>query len=379
MYSKLPYFIFITFFFAIQNSFAVRSPKFELKTQYEASCFPKCTCNQTTVECKNLNEIKTDVFEHILPKIWPELDTVSITGNDLGDLPNENLFGDRNRHLRLTLLDLSDNDIRSFSAETFFGAPKVQYLYLRNNEITSVGSKPFDYMPLIRVIDLTAGFAEGVSGKKKGEIIGDMLESGHHFKHLQELILNANGLIKLDSEMFCTLENLGRLILADNLFESLDLNVKCLPSLRHLDLRNNRFEIVPAFIYKGGLDLNAIDISQNPLKCDCKMEEFIKFANDDSTIFLDQGKTICKVPTELAGKGIFEIDTETTNLCQRGSRLLHWIILILIAGGCFYVYRHLRRAGKLPRMPTVFGYSQLKSNDEMNNNYNSSNNQPAFV
>lgn len=85
---------------------------------------------------------------------------------------------------------------------------------------------------------------------------------------------------------------------------------------------------------------------------------------------------MCKAPTELAGKGIFEIDTDATNLCQRGSRIFHWIILLLIAGGCFYIYRHLRRSGKLPRMPTVFGYSQLKSNDEMNN---SNNNQPAFV
>uniref|UniRef100_A0AC34GCS9 Uncharacterized protein n=1 Tax=Panagrolaimus sp. ES5 TaxID=591445 RepID=A0AC34GCS9_9BILA len=229
MYS-LPFYFLTTFITAILYSSAIvaaRSPpNFELKTQFEASCFPKCSCNQTTVECKNLNEIKTDMFEHILPKIYPELDTVSITGNDLGDLPTDNIFGDRNhtvsitgndlgdlptgnifgdrnRHLKLSLLDLSDNDIRSFTAETFFGAPKVQFLYLRNNEITSVGSKPFDYMPFLRVIDLTAAFAEGVSGKKKAEIIGDMLESGHHFKHLEELVFNANALTKLDSEMFC--------------------------------------------------------------------------------------------------------------------------------------------------------------------------------
>jgi hypothetical protein len=358
-------------FFAIQYSFCDRKPTFVLKSQYEASCFPKCSCNATTVECKNLNEIKTDMFEHILPKIYPELDTVSITGNDLGDLPTNNLFGDRNRHLRMTMLDLSDNDIRSFSSNTFLGAPKVEFLYLRNNEIASVGSKPFDYMPALRVIDLTAAFGEGVSGKKKSEIIGDMLESGHHFKHLEEIVLNANGLISLDSEMFCKLENLVRLVLADNLFQSLDLNAKCLPTLQLLDFRNNRFEIVPAMIYKD-LSLNTIDISQNPLQCDCKLEEFIKFATEDSSNFLNQEKTTCQAPKDLAGKAIFDIDTEATNLCQRGSSFFHWIILLLVAAVCIYVYRHLRRAGRLPRMPTVFGYSQLKSNDEMNN-------QPAFV
>ena len=139
-----------------------------------------------------------------------------------------------------------------------------------------------------------------------------------------------------------------------------------------------------------GLDLNMIDVSQNPLQCDCKLEEFVKFANEDMSIFSNQvwhsyfvvqpfhqfvvlqGMTTCAAPTEYAGKKIFELDTEKVNLCERSSRLLHWLILFLIIGVCIYVYRHLRRAGRLPRMPAVFGYSQLKSNDEMSN-------QPAFV
>lgn len=103
----------------------------------------------------------------------------------------------------MTYLDISQNNIRSFASNTFFGAPKVEFLYLQNNELESVGSKPFDYMPALRIIDLTSAFGDRVSAKKKVEVIGDMLEAGHNFKHLEELILNSNELTSLDSEMFC--------------------------------------------------------------------------------------------------------------------------------------------------------------------------------
>uniref|UniRef100_A0A7E4W1E4 LRRCT domain-containing protein n=1 Tax=Panagrellus redivivus TaxID=6233 RepID=A0A7E4W1E4_PANRE len=345
------------------------SARKSLPSQYEASCFPKCNCNSTTVECKDLHETDTAMFEKILPKIYPDLDTISITGNDFGDLPKENIFGGRSRQLKVSLFDISDNDIRSFASETFFGLPKVEFIYLRNNEIESVGSEPFSYTPAVRVIDLTAGLAARLTPRKKASLIKDMLEAGHNFMHLQEVILSSNTLTELDPDTFCKVEGISRLVLTDNLFDNLNLNPACLRNLKLLDLRKNKIATVPAVIYNT-LDLNTIDVSTNPINCECKSEEFIKFANDDSTIFVNQQYTTCAAPAPLAGKTIFAL--EDANLCQRGSSFFSWLILLLIAGGVLFIYRHLRRTGRLNRMGPIFGYSQLKANDEAATS-------PAFV
>uniref|UniRef100_A0AC34R549 Major facilitator superfamily (MFS) profile domain-containing protein n=1 Tax=Panagrolaimus sp. JU765 TaxID=591449 RepID=A0AC34R549_9BILA len=341
----------------------------KLPSQYEASCYEKCHCNATTFECRDLHEIDTAVFRHALPKVFPNLDTISITGNDFGIMPADNIFGQDQRHLKLTMLDLSDNGIRSFFAETFFGVPRVEYLYLRNNEIESVGDKPLNHLSALRLLDLSAAFGDHVSSRKRVEILQNILDADHKFKHLEELILSNNDFAKLDPSIFCHIEGLDRLILTGNALGAFPIKDKCLPGLRLLDLRSNKFSVVSPTIWDNLESLNTLDVSNNPLVCDCSNQEFIKFANEDRNVFLNQQQTTCAGPANFAGKDIFSLENQV--LCQK-SRSFHWIVLVLLAAGVLLIYRHLRRSGRLSRFSQTFGYSQLKHNDEANPS-------PAFV
>ena len=160
------------------------------------------------------------------------------------------------------------------------------------------------------------------------------------------------------------------MILSGNQLESFPIKRRCIESLKVLDLKSNKFSNIPSSLWNNLESLDTLDISNNPLQCDCKLEELVKFANEDPTIFLNQQQTVCSGPEKLAGKGIFSIENE--NLCQKGSSFFHWFVLLLIAGGVLMIYRHLRKSGRFPRFPDSFGYSQLKRNDE-------SNPSPAFV
>ncbi|KAE9550456.1 hypothetical protein FO519_006321 [Halicephalobus sp. NKZ332] len=282
----------------------------------------------------------------------------------------DNIFGEGQRHLKLTYMDLSDNGIRSFYPDTFFGVPRVEYLYLRNNELESVGEKPFNYLPALKFLDLSAAFGNHISSGKRSEILKKILNSDHNFKSLEEIIISNNDFQKIDPSIFCHLKKLTRLILSGNQLESFPIKENCLENLKVLDLRSNKFSTIPSLLWNSLESLDTLDISSNPLQCDCKLQPLVKFANEDPNIFLNQQQTVCSPSSKFSGKSIFSIENE--NLCQKSSSFFQWFILLLIAGGFLFIYRHLRNSGRFSGFPYSFGYSQLKRNDEANPS-------PAFV
>lgn len=66
------------------------------------------------------------------------MDTLIVTGNNFTILPNENIFGANIRHKKLSLVNISNNGIQSFGAQTFIGMPRVEYLYLDSNTLNDV-------------------------------------------------------------------------------------------------------------------------------------------------------------------------------------------------------------------------------------------------
>lgn len=85
-----------------------------------------------------MGETTTELFHHILPDIYPDLDTLIVTGNNFSILPNENIFGENNRHKKLSFVNISNNGIQSFGAQTFIGMPRVEYLHLDGNTLNEV-------------------------------------------------------------------------------------------------------------------------------------------------------------------------------------------------------------------------------------------------
>uniref|UniRef100_A0A914D7E0 Variable lymphocyte receptor n=1 Tax=Acrobeloides nanus TaxID=290746 RepID=A0A914D7E0_9BILA len=123
---RLFYLLFISTFAAIYSK--------KIPSQFEATCYKGCQCNSTQVSCNNLNEKTADLFHKYIPKIYSKLATLIVTGNSFGALPDENLFGDNNRHEELSLVNLTNNEITYFGIQTFIGMPRVEFFFLSNNK-----------------------------------------------------------------------------------------------------------------------------------------------------------------------------------------------------------------------------------------------------
>lgn len=79
-----------------------------------------------------------------------------------------------------------------------------------------------------------------------------------------------------------------RLNLADNRLDVFNFNPNCLSSLRMLDLSKNQFFNVMPKLWKSLPLLDTMDLSRNPLLCNCELENFREFAQLESNSFLNQ-------------------------------------------------------------------------------------------
>lgn len=80
------------------------------------------------------------------PEAFPDLDTIIVTGNLLGDIAKSNLFGMNVTHKSVSLVNLSNDRILSFDHQTFQALPALEYFYLSNNDVQSVGIDPFRFI-----------------------------------------------------------------------------------------------------------------------------------------------------------------------------------------------------------------------------------------
>ncbi|CAD5209641.1 unnamed protein product [Bursaphelenchus xylophilus] len=339
-----------------------------IKSQFEANCFPGCTCSPEEYKCVGLGEKTTDVFKSIRPEVYHDLDTVIVTGNQFGDLEAENLFGNNVRHHRLTLLDLSNNHLTSFGIQTLIGASRVETLKLDHNDLTAFADdQPLNFLTSLRIIDLTDAFGAHASVKKRADLVRTLFRNNHSFTDLYEVNLSNNQLRYLHPETFCNVKGLSRLILTNNQISDFQIADGCLEGLASLELRLNRFISIPSHIWKSLPSLNTLDFSKNPLACDCGLQSFHEFALDEANSFLSQGETLCSTPEKYKGRSVFDVEE---NFCRGNGGVFHWFVLLLLATVILFGYKEYRKRGKAINFKIFQGYSQLQTDNG---------NQPAFV
>ncbi|EJW76268.1 hypothetical protein WUBG_12823 [Wuchereria bancrofti] len=83
------------------------------------------------------------MFLTMRPEAYPDLDTIAVTGNSIGDLAGSNIFGRNVTHRFVSLVNLSDNAISAIDSYTFRALPAVEYFYLHDNAIKRIGADPF--------------------------------------------------------------------------------------------------------------------------------------------------------------------------------------------------------------------------------------------
>lgn len=345
---------------AVLLPLAVADPQSRrLPSQEEANCpNEQCVCTWTKILCNNLNERSADVFLSFKALSFPKIDTIEVTGSRFGDMDDENLFGPGETHELVSLLNLTSNGITRIKPVTFEGLPNLEYLDLSRNKIVAGGRNTFGSMTRLKKIDLTSAF-----DAKRGsleEVLSAMFAADQpQLTDLEDLILSKNAIQHLHPETFCQLQGLRRLHLNDNRLKVFSISKNCLPALEQLDLGGNELTAVPVPIWETLPSLSALDISSNPLVCDCQLQLLIDGAKDEEA-FTNQGKTLCASPK--AGVAVFD---SKASFCSPSSSitLLNFFILLLIAGAVLFVYRFYRSQWRLPAAFSL-GYSQLRSTEE---------------
>lgn len=332
-----------------------------LPSQEVASCpKPGCICNRTHVTCLNSRFRNSDVFQQIHERAFPYIDTLTMTGNNFGDI-SDGLFTEGEVHKSLSLMNLTGNGITKVSSLTFKGTPALQFLYLNKNNIKQAGRYPFESMKRLRLLDLTDALGRRPA-ESKADLISVLLETDRRgLVELAELKLSNNHIEKLHKDTFCKVIGLRRLDLSENNLTSFNVAKNCLQSLEALDLSRNSFTTFSTTLWDSLESLSALDISRNPLHCDCTLQPFVMLAKQEKYSFVNQGKTFCASPPNRAGRNLFELKED---LCKPSSwGLGTFILLLAISSACLFAYRHYRsRTPK--RSGFQFGYSGLDCEDD---------------
>lgn len=119
-----------------------------LRSQFEVDCPRLCHCNKTAVECISTMHRGSEIFLQIQPIAYPQLDTIIVTGNYIGDIAGSNLFGINITNQYVSLVNLSYNAITAIDSNTFQGLPNVEFFYLNDNNLERIGPDPFRYFSL---------------------------------------------------------------------------------------------------------------------------------------------------------------------------------------------------------------------------------------
>lgn len=215
----------------------------------------------------------------------------------------------------LLLVDLSRNNIKMLDNNIFSNMKQVQTLILNNNEIQLTNENV--HYPLFKSLNnlqelhlRNALNLSTDSGLKKTNndlisspisILNSVLHRSH-LKHLKILNLEQNLISTFspnDNQLFCSMKQLRRLMLANNLLKHFELNLTCLNELSYLDISENRITNVDnhsLILLQSVPNTYHVNMSENPFRCDCYLKDFYQLiqnqTNDNSESALNKNRII---------------------------------------------------------------------------------------
>ncbi|XP_062615601.1 toll-like receptor 4 [Saccostrea cucullata] len=204
-------------------------------------------------------------------------------------------------HIPENLQTIYVNDSRQYSKISQFGliAPKLRHMFFQNNVLNEwIG--PMYGIQNVTLIDLSNNFCTklssnffvNASGLLRLNIsrnsVGDNLErdkNGLIFRNLvsvETLDLSSNKIYHLPYLLLKRSRNIGALILNNNQLSELNVGVKHMHHLEHLDLSENRIDSIRDEIRQELTDLirlknTSIDLSGNNVDCSCENVPYIQW------------------------------------------------------------------------------------------------------
>ncbi|XP_023315387.1 leucine-rich repeat-containing G-protein coupled receptor 4-like [Trichogramma pretiosum] len=231
----------------------------------------------------------------------------------------KNMKGNKSENFGVVMRIVSIFLVRK-STVTFPGLTNLDSLVLAHNKIQKVPARAFARMTqlnslelegnMINFIDSDAfiGLEENLQYLKLGDndlhqIPSDALRRLHRLRHLD---LRANNISVVsedaftgygDSITFLNLQKNTIKFIPSSTFENLN-------SLEILNLQNNKLSILSEDLVDSTVDtLKVIDITDNPLVCDCKLYWFVAWLqnlqeSNEKEDLMSKKKTICTMKSE---------------------------------------------------------------------------------
>ncbi|KAI5640653.1 leucine rich repeat domain-containing protein [Phthorimaea operculella] len=218
---------------------------------------------------------------------------------------------------RLAVLDLNGAGLSNISDNAFRGLPGLRSLNLFGN--------PLGFVPTQQLSTLTR-----LEELYIGQTDFTVLES-HSFKGLKNLkLLDISGaprLEKIEKGAFEDNVNLETVIISNNknLAELEDSTLLGLPKLKHLTLRDNAIMSINEAVFVGK-DLRQLDLTDNPIVCDCRIRWLQQLLNDKGNFTQVQ----CAAPEHLKDRYLKTLNADDLGCVLHDTRQ-QTIICIIVA------------------------------------------------
>lgn len=267
---------------------------------------------------------------------------ISLNGNSLTSLPAD-LFRDtvRLRNLRLgnnqlnalpddifsklgdlRVLELDHNWLTNISGNLMKGLTQLESLNLEHNRLQHIAVQAFMHVPGLKQLTLSHN---RLSLRGPQTDIGEVQSVLNACLKLEELYIRNNSITTIFSDWVLTLANLRTLDLSHNLISSLaPQDIQFLSSDITVDLTYNNISIIDlqnlellalAQNHNQRLPNRRILLEQNPLMCDCKVYDLLRYLEDRlepearSMFEIIPGNLTCAGPPELRGTAVKQLSS----------------------------------------------------------------------
>lgn len=222
-------------------------------------------------------EIKTDAFYRLY-----NLKILYLDDNSLNHVPAESFLpltnlaelfigvnsfttlekGAFEKLKKLTTLSLNGAQLHNISSGAFTGLESLRVLDLSSNKLTRIPTKEMSILHRLEELSI---------GMNDFEIIPEKAFEGLSNLHQLEII-GANKLVRVQNNAFIENGNLRtiRFVTNEELSQFESAAFHGLPYLKELILKNNAIESIRENLYEWD-NLQVLDLSDNPLRCDCHL------------------------------------------------------------------------------------------------------------
>lgn len=258
-----------------------------------------------------ISSIESDAFKGLDNR---KLKRLNLGGNELTSVPTQALSSLE----LLKKLEMQENRITSIHEGDFEGLKALDSLGLAHNHLREVPARVFSHLTQLNSLELDGnqithvdsnafiGLEENLQYLRLGDnklhsVPSDALRRLHRLRHLD---LRANNISVLPEDAFTGYgDSITFLNLQKNLIKVLPpLVFENLNSLETLNLQNNKISHIPEDVIENVVDtLRHIDITDNPLICDCELRWYSAWLGnlrDKDDEMMSKKRTVCMMATE---------------------------------------------------------------------------------